>query len=67
MWIRLKEAELLIGRTFFPPDYIPKRFCSNKKFPTVYDVEKYIAENNATGDMFKTETPKCMSVYNLCE
>lgn len=67
MWQRLKDAENFIGRSFFPPDYIPKWACINREWPTCNDVEKYIKEQNATADMFKEETPSCMSVYKLCE
>lgn len=64
---RLKAAEKQVGHSFFPPDYIPKRFCQNKKYPFVEDVEKYIKDKNSTIDLFEQDTPSCMSVYNLCE
>jgi 3'-phosphoadenosine 5'-phosphosulfate sulfotransferase (PAPS reductase)/FAD synthetase len=64
---RLKDAEMKVGRTFFPPDYIPKHACKNRKYPFVSDVEKYLNDKNNTLDMFEEETPSCMSAYNLCE
>jgi 3'-phosphoadenosine 5'-phosphosulfate sulfotransferase (PAPS reductase)/FAD synthetase len=67
-WQRLKDAEDEIGRSFFPPNYIPKHACNNGQYPMVTDVEKYIKGKNQTLDMFADEEPiKCMSVYNLCE
>lgn len=66
---RLMDAENDIGRSFFPPDYIPKRFCSNKLYPTVEDVFKYVSGKDATLDMFEPEGGyACMSLYHgLCE
>lgn len=32
---RLIEAEKKIGRSFFPPDYIPKYACKNRSFPMI--------------------------------
>lgn len=66
-WQKLKDAELLVGRTFFPPDYIPKHGQKNGKFATAEDVELYINRKNGTLDMFEQETPSCMSMYGLCE
>ena len=66
MWYRLKEAEKIVGSSFFAPGDIPLKNCANGIFPTASDVEKYIKENNATLDLFSTDTPSCMSVYNLC-
>jgi 3'-phosphoadenosine 5'-phosphosulfate sulfotransferase (PAPS reductase)/FAD synthetase len=67
-WEKVKEAErLVVGGNFFPPDYIPKRFCKNKSYPQAEDVERYINAKNNTIDMFDQETPSCMSAYNLCE
>lgn len=66
-WQLLKDAEIKVGRTFFPPDYIPKYAMANRKFPTSADVEKYLADRNATLDMFEGTEPGCMSAYNLCE
>jgi hypothetical protein len=66
-WQVLKDAEIKVGRTFFPPDYIPKRATANKRFPTAQDVEKYMKDTNETIDMFEGEQPGCMSAYNLCE
>lgn len=72
--VRLEEAEKEVGRSFFPPDYVPKRYCSKtdkggKKYPTVQDVLKYIGDTNATGDLFKEDNKphKCMSFYGICE
>lgn len=66
---RLMDAETSIGRAFFPPDYIPKRYCSNRIYPTVIDVFKYVNGKNATIDMFEPEDGyACMSLFHgLCE
>lgn len=62
---------------FFPPDYIPARFCSNKSinkkgqlvsYPTFSDVIKYVQDNkNQLHLEEKTEKTACMSIYNICE
>lgn len=75
-WIdEVREAEKLANSTFFPPNYIPKRFCSKrdkngKKFPTVDDVVNYVKE--FSGDIFEEneeyqESRKCVSFYKICE
>lgn len=71
-WDILKQAEKSVKSTFFPPDYIPKRWQTGAtrngtKIPVAEDVERYIKAKNNTIDMFDQETPSCMSVYNLCE
>ena len=65
---RLKD-ETEKGYNFFGPDYIPKRFCANGKYPTVEDVFKYVNRNDAQPDLFEPEEGySCMSVYHgLCE
>ena len=66
---RLLEAEHKIGRSFFPPDYIPKYACKNGEFPMVEDVFRYVTDKNATLDMFEPEGGyACMSMFHgLCE
>lgn len=73
---RLKESEIEVGRTFFAPDYIPKRSMrlidekSGKKIPSVDDVVNYIKMKDATGYLFeeeKRENRSCMSFYGICE
>ena len=58
-----------VGRSFFPPNYIPDYACTGdskgKKFPWVKDVIKYLEKNKGQTEMF--EMPKCMSFYGLCE
>lgn len=87
--LRLIDAEKSMnkpgerGSTFFPPDYIPHRFCSrtlikkDKKtgkdkiigIATVEDVIKYVTRDNGQESLF--EEPKtdrrCMSFYGICE
>lgn len=67
VWDRITELERLAGRSFFPPGFIPARFCSQTngiaRWPSIADVRAYLDANNQ--DLF--EGPGCMSVYNLCE
>lgn len=63
-------------RSFFRGDYIPERFkhdrmCITKDgrkemIPTVQEVYKYLMETDDK-QLGLWESPKCMSIYNLCE
>lgn len=73
-WIeKVNKAEIQANSSFFPPDYIPKRFCSKtdkngKRYPTVSDVVKYLTENS--GNLFEQDelyNRSCMSFYGICE
>lgn len=71
---RLKDAESSCvsrnGRPslFFVPNYIPKQFTTNGKYPSVDDVIKYLKNKDATGDMFdEGESFSCSSYFGLCE
>jgi len=57
------------GSTFFPPTYIPKRFCANGEYPTIAEVFKYVNRNDSQLDLFEPEEGySCMSLYHgLCE
>lgn len=57
------------GSTFFPPAYIPKYACTNRKYPTVEDVFRYVTDKNASLDAFEPEGGyACMSMFHgLCE
>lgn len=65
---RMKE-ETERGSSFFPPGYIPKRFCANGEYPTVQEVFDYVNRNDAQLDLFEPEEGySCISVYHgLCE
>ncbi|RNC66453.1 phosphoadenosine phosphosulfate reductase family protein [Proteiniphilum sp. X52] len=65
---RLLDAENKMGRSFFPPNYIPKKACPNGKYPMVEDVFRYIS-NKTNPDMFEPEEGySCMSMFHgLCE
>lgn len=71
VWDRVQELEVLAGRSFFPPGFIPTRFCSGydprsqKKFPTVADVKKYVG--SVEPGILDDGPFSCMSIYNLCE
>jgi len=74
---RLKEAEATVGRTFFPPDFIPQKYMkridekTGKKIPTVENVIRYVTDKNSNFDLFEDEKKdanrKCMSFYGICE
>lgn len=66
---KLKEAEEIVGSNFFPPGYIPDRFCENGEFPFAEDVKDYLNRNDGMEDMFEPkEGYSCMSLYHgLCE
>ncbi|KQS33953.1 phosphoadenosine phosphosulfate reductase family protein [Dyadobacter sp. Leaf189] len=61
---KLKDAEVEVGRSFFPPGYIPKRSCSNRQFPTVPEAVNYV-DHDRSLSIFEPET--CKSFYSLCE
>jgi 3'-phosphoadenosine 5'-phosphosulfate sulfotransferase (PAPS reductase)/FAD synthetase len=73
VWDRMAELEAAAaGRTFFPPNYIPERFCTRRdtktgvRIPTLEDVRAYVTNPNQP-EMWDDEPRTCMSVYNLCE
>ncbi len=69
---RIYLLEMLCGRSFFEPTYIPERFCtgfdeaSGKSFPWADDVFRYIEKTDEDQLPLLPER-KCMSIYNLCE
>ena len=66
---RMRE-ETPKGSSFFPPGYIPKRFCKNGIYPSVQEVFEYVNRHDAgMDDMFEPEGGySCMSLYHgLCE
>ncbi len=72
IWDRMAQMEKAAkGSSFFPPNYIPKRFQtgwdpkSEKPFPKLDDVKKYILDPNLK--LWDEPVPTCMSIYNLCE
>lgn len=74
-WAELKanteNIEAALGSSFFPPNYIPKRFqtgCTEdgKSFPWCGDVWRYV-ESVDENQLPMFEPRSCMSVYNLCE
>lgn len=72
---KLKNYEITTNSTFFPPDYIPKRYCSKivvgkngkeKKVPTVDDVLNYI--NSKVGLRNKKRKKQTESLFeNSCK
>jgi 3'-phosphoadenosine 5'-phosphosulfate sulfotransferase (PAPS reductase)/FAD synthetase len=73
IWDRMAELEAAAaGRTFFPPNYIPDRFCSRRdpktgvRIPTLADVRAYVTQPNQP-DFWDDEVRTCTSIYNQCE
>jgi 3'-phosphoadenosine 5'-phosphosulfate sulfotransferase (PAPS reductase)/FAD synthetase len=73
---RLRDAEKTVGRSFFPPNYIPQRFQtgfdenSGKRYPLLDDVIKYVSDDPNQTVMFddeESEQKGCMSFYHICE
>lgn len=72
---RLEQAEIEVGRTFFAPNYIPRRAATivdpstGKKIPSISDVTKYVSRNENQVRLFPEtiDTRSCMSAFNICE
>lgn len=73
---KIRQLESALGGTFFPPEYIPKRFCDRKEvkkkthklvhYASIDAVVKYVLGNPDQESLF--EQPKgCISVYSICE
>jgi 3'-phosphoadenosine 5'-phosphosulfate sulfotransferase (PAPS reductase)/FAD synthetase len=75
VWDRIAELEVLCGRSFFYPKFIPERFHtghdpkSGKSFPTAEDVRRYVCDADAGQLALWEKAPpsSCLSIYNLCE
>lgn len=71
----IKEAEKKIGSTFFPPNYLPKRYMTKTdektgiNVPIIENVIKYTMDKNNNLDLFDDDNKKniCSSFYNICE
>ena len=70
---RLTDAEQSLGgrevggSSFFPPTYIPKRYCKNKSYPMVDDVVEYVKKDFQEEKLFEQDY-SCMSIFHgLCE
>ena len=71
---KIREAEKAVGRTFFPPQYIPDKYvkirdAKGKYLPFIDGVVAYVAENPDQISMIEqpSDSDRCMSIYNLCE
>lgn len=72
---KILDLEYYVGKTFFKPDYVPKKYRrgydpkSNKKLTRMIDVVEYLNDKHATLDAFKDdkELNSCKSVYMICE
>ena len=68
----IEGAEKYVGRSFFPPNYIPKRYQSGKdingkSYPTILDVKKYVMEIEKGHEKRDENKDGCMSYYGICE
>lgn len=70
---RLIDAEQSLGgrgvggSSFFPPSYIPKRYCKNKSYPMVDEVIEYVKKDFQEEKLFEQDY-SCMSIFHgLCE
>jgi len=74
IWDRMAELEAAAaaGRTFFPPNYIPERFCTRRdpktgvRIPTLEDVRAYVTQPNQP-EFWDDQPRHCVSIYNQCE
>ena len=64
---KIREIELKTERSFFTIDYIPSRFCKNKKFPMIDDVINYVQDDPDQLKIFNEKPKSCTSIYNICE
>lgn len=68
---RVQRLEAITGRSFFPPNYIPRRYNtgfdakSGKSFPKSEDVFAYL-EMKTMAELPWEESKSCASIYNLC-
>lgn len=67
----LQKIENDLHSSYFKPNFIPKRFCSNIdkngiKYPSISDISKYITDKHSNLDLF-SEPTSCMSFYSICE
>lgn len=69
---RIQRLESICGRSFFPPNYIPKRYQtghdpkSGKRFCWSQDVFTYL-DMKTMAELPWEESKSCVSIYNLCE
>ena len=72
---RLQDGEKEVGRTFFPPEFIPKRFASKVdqssgvKVNTVDDVVSYVTRHSEQVALLPEEKEhrSCMSAFMICD
>lgn len=62
---KLQDAEKEVGRTFFPPNYIPNHARKDGQLSTLNDVVKYVSGKNESLEIFEKQS--CQSYYSLCE
>lgn len=72
----IRDLESKSDSTFFPPKYIPAKYCTKKCIskkdgkityaPTIDDILKYLLDDPNQTRLFAKQTG-CASVYNICE
>ena len=71
---KVNQAEIQSKHSFFPSDYVPTKYCSQrsksgKKYPLISDVVNYLTE--FSGNLFEEDenlyNKSCMSFYGICE
>ena len=70
---KVNQAEIQSKHSFFPSDYVPIKYCSQrspsgKKYPLINDVVNYLTE--FSGNLFEEDeiyNKSCMSFYGICE
>ena len=68
----LVKMEDYVGRSFFPPNYIPKRYqtgmdAKGNIYPTIMDVKNYVLNIEKQRTPEPEEIGGCMSFYGICE
>lgn len=75
---RIRQLETSVGgRSFFPPSYIPERFCTmtsiskdglkKTMYPSIDDVVTYVMDDANQGRLFDKPIGGCISFYSICE
>lgn len=73
---RVREAEQEVGKTFFPPKYIPQLYAtkldygSGKKVNSMDDVKRYLSLKYPPDSLLPpddNQDRRCMSFYGICE
>lgn len=73
---KVSDLEYAVGKTFFPPQFIPDHACSSrdpksgKPIVSAHDVRQYLARKDINFDLFDADDSRhagCVSFYKLCD